>query len=74
MVINGVGITQYRVPDTDPFHIHGFAARNTPAGEAAMEQIFSFMRSGWDGEAIMSFPEGCSEVTEDGSCDFTDVW
>jgi hypothetical protein len=74
VVSGGVGITQYRVPDTDPFHIHGFAARNTPAGEAAMEQIFSFMRSGWAGEAVMSFPEGCSEVTEDGSCDFTDVW
>ncbi len=74
LVIDGVGITQYRVPDEDPFHIHGFAARNTPAGHAAMEQIFGFLRSGWAGEAVIHFPEGCSEVTEDGSCDFTGHW
>jgi len=73
-VVNGVGITQYQVPDQDPFHIHGFAARDTLAGAAAMEQIFGFMRSGWSGEAVISFPEGCSEVTEDGSCDFTGAW
>ena len=73
-VVNGVGITQYRVPDPDPFHIHGFAARDTLAGAAAMEQIFGFMRSGWSGEAVISFPEGCSEVTEDGSCDFSGAW
>ena len=74
LVVDGVGITQYLVPDEDPFHIHGFAARSTPAGEAAMEQIFGFMRSGWAGEAVMSFPEGCAEVTQDGSCDFSGEW
>ncbi len=73
-VVNAVGITQYRVPDEDPFHIHGFAARATPAGDAAMEQIFGFMRSGWAGDAVMTFPEGCSEVTDDGSCDFSGQW
>ena len=73
-VIGGVGITQYKVPDSDPFHVHGFAARDTPAGLAAMEQIFGFMRSGWTDEAVIEFPEGCSEVTQDGSCDFTGEW
>jgi len=73
-VVSGVGITQYRVPDVDPFHVHGFAARETLAGEAAMEQIFGFMRTGWQGEAVISFPEGCAEVTTDGSCDFTGMW
>lgn len=74
LVIDGVGITQYAVPDEGPFQVHGFAARDTLAGEAAMEQIFGFMRSGWAGEARIEFPEGCSAVTEDGSCDFTDAW
>lgn len=73
-VTGGVGITQYRVPDEDPFHVHGFAARTTPAGEAAMEQIFGFMRTGWTDEAVITFPDGCAEVTDDGSCDFTGVW
>lgn len=73
-VINGIGITQYRVPDTEPLHIHGFAARDTPAGAAAMEQIFGFMHSGWEGDALIQFPDGCASVTADGSCDFTGVW
>jgi len=74
LVVEGVGITQFRVPDDDPFHIHGFAARETLAGEAAMEQIFGFMRSGWEGQAVISFPDGCAEVTVDGTCDFTGMW
>jgi hypothetical protein len=73
-VTGGVGITQYRVPDVDPFHIHGFAARETLAGDAALEQIFGFMRSGWSGEAVITFPEGCAQVTADASCDFTGMW
>ncbi|HCH64138.1 MAG TPA: hypothetical protein DFR83_15145 [Deltaproteobacteria bacterium] len=74
LVIDGVGITQYRVPDEGPFQVHGFAARNTPAGLAAMEQIFGFMRSGWAGEARIHFPDGCADVTADGSCDFSEHW
>lgn len=74
-VVDGVGLTQYRVPDTDVYAVHGFAARETPAGAAAMEQIFTFVRAGWDeGATRVEFPEGCATVTRDGSCDFTGVW
>lgn len=74
-VRDGVGLTQYRVPDTGVYDVHGFAARSTPAGEAAMEQIFTFIRSGWDdGTTRVSFPEGCREVTPDGTCDFTSTF
>jgi hypothetical protein len=61
------GITQYRVPDTDPFAIHGFAARDTPAGAAAREQMSAFLSSVWAGKPKVVVPAGCPE----GSCDFS---
>lgn len=71
-VRGGVGMTQYRVPDTGVYDVHGFAARSTPAGEAAMEQIFTFVRSGWDdGSPLVAFPAGCADVTPAGDCDFS---
>jgi hypothetical protein len=68
------GMTQYRVPDTGQYDVHGFAARDTPAGAAAFEQIATFLQSAWAGEARIEMPLGCTEVTLDGSCDFTGVW
>lgn len=68
------GITQYRVPSTGVYDVHGFAARNTPAGLAAMEQIFHFVRTGSGGEAEILFPDGCATVTPDGTCDFSGMW
>ena len=73
-VTEGHGMTQYKVPDGSVYDIHGFAARSTLAGDAAMEQIFGFIRSYWDGEAQITFPEGCSEVTPAGDCDFSEMW
>lgn len=74
-VTQAVGLTQYRVPNTGVYDVHGFAARDTPAGLAAMEQIFVFIRSAWDeSSARIVFPEGCSEVTPDGTCDFSEMW
>ena len=74
-VRGGVGLTQYRVPDTGVYDVHGFAARSTPAGEAAMEQIFTFVRSGWDeGTTLVAFPAGCADVTPAGDCDFTTIF
>jgi hypothetical protein len=61
------GITQYRVADTDPFAIHGFAARDTPAGAAAREQMAAFLGSVWAGKPAISVPAGCPK----GSCDFS---
>jgi hypothetical protein len=61
------GITQYHVTATDPFDIHGFAARDTPAGIAARDQITSFVQSVWAGAPVIKVPVGCPG----GSCDFT---
>lgn len=65
-------ITQYRVPRavTTPLDVHGFAARDTPAGVAAREQIESFLRSVWTGESEITVPPTCTRNTPAGSCDF----
>lgn len=74
-VTEGAGITQFRVPASGVYDIHGFAARDTPAGEAAFEQIVEFAMSVWeDGSPLITFPEGCAEVTPAGDCDFSEVW
>lgn len=70
-VRGGVGITQYWVPADEPLRVHGFAARDTPAAEAAMEQILHFMHSAWAGESEVVLPEACAET---GACDFRDAW
>lgn len=69
----GVGLTQFRVPDTGPYDVHGFAARRTPAGVAAIGQITAFLEGAWAGTPTMEHPAGCA-VTEDGSCDFSGMW
>jgi len=71
---SGAALTQFRVPDTGPYDVHGFAARNTPAGRAAVGQITEMMLGAWeDGQPVLAHPQGCS-VTTDGTCDFTDMW
>jgi hypothetical protein len=61
------GITQYHVSGTNPLDVHGFAARDTPAGVAARDQITSFVESVWAGAPVVKVPVGCKA----GSCDFT---
>ncbi|TVQ92982.1 MAG: hypothetical protein EA397_05695 [Deltaproteobacteria bacterium] len=73
VVSEGAAITQFRVPNTGQYAVHGFAARNTPAGAAAIGQITRFLSTAWAGHPEMAHPEGCS-VTPDGSCDFTGMW
>lgn len=74
-VRSGAALTQFHVPNTGVYDVHGFAARDTPAGAAAFEQIIEFVQSVWtDGEPVITFPEGCSEVTPAGDCDFREVW
>jgi hypothetical protein len=60
-------LTQYRVPEADALDIHGFAARDTPAGAAAREQIQSFLASVYENKPTITVPQGC----KGGSCDFT---
>lgn len=73
-VAGTTAIEQFRVPDSDPYAIHGFAARDTLAGQAALEQILGFMSAALEGEPVIEHPAGCSEVTADGSCDFSGMW
>ncbi len=55
------GMTQFRVGDTGLYDVHGFAARNTPAGHAAFDQIQSFLDSAWAGAPEITVPPGCGE-------------
>jgi hypothetical protein len=73
-VLSTTALEQFRVPDTGEYDVHGFAARDTPAGDAALEQILGFLSSALAGEPSIAHPTGCSEVTADGSCDFSGMW
>ena len=62
------GITQYHVTSTDPLKVHGFAAQDTPAGQAARSQITDFVSSVWtSAQPKITIPAGCLG----GSCDFS---
>ncbi len=71
-LVGATGLTQFSVPPTGEYDVHGFAARDTPAGDAAMEQIFRFARAAWAGESEIVVPSGCATASTDGSCDFSD--
>ncbi len=64
---NATGLTQFRVDGTGLLDAHGFAARDTPAGDAARAQIRTFLRATLDGAPRVAVPDGCAG----GSCDFT---
>jgi|LNFM01.1.fsa_nt_gb hypothetical protein len=72
-VVNGVSFTQYRVPSnvTGAYDVHGFGARDTPAGLAAREQIFSFIQSVWMGAPRATLPPRCANNMPANSCDFS---
>jgi hypothetical protein len=56
-VTSGAAITQFRVPVTGQYDVHGFAARDTPAGDAALQQILELLTSAWAGSPEMSHPQ-----------------
>lgn len=60
-VIEGSGITQFLAPEGGRFDVHGFAARDTPAGAAARQQIFDFVRSALAGESRIAPPTDCPD-------------
>ncbi|MGE0784873.1 MAG: hypothetical protein AB7S26_04230 [Sandaracinaceae bacterium] len=61
------GVTQFRTTETAVYDVHGFASRDTPAGDAAREQILAFLASVWAGDARIVVPTMCPG----GDCDFT---
>lgn len=73
VVTDGATLTQFWVPPTGQYDVHGFAARDTAAGHAARDQILQFLTTSWAGSPEMQFPAGCA-VTADGSCDFRGMW
>jgi hypothetical protein len=64
-------ITQFRVPSsvTSALDIHGFAAKDSPAGIAAREQISAFLMSVWAGSPRIDVPPSCASRPNQ-SCDF----
>jgi hypothetical protein len=62
-------ITQFHVPSsvTGALDIHGFAAKDTPAGIAARQQISGFIQSVWAGAPRIDVPPSCPN----NSCDFS---
>jgi hypothetical protein len=58
-VTGATGMTQFQVGDTGIYDVHGFAARDTPAGRAAFEQIQHFLDTAWAGSAEIVVPTGC---------------
>ena len=66
----GAALQQFHVPDTGPYDVHGFAARDTEAGAAALEQMTGLLESYWAGSATVSAPESCVSF----GCDFGDSW
>ncbi|MCB9759810.1 MAG: hypothetical protein H6739_08195 [Alphaproteobacteria bacterium] len=72
-VTSGAALEQFRVPDTGVFDVHGFAARDTIAGEAALAQIIELLESYWAGDTHVSHPALCAEYGLNGTCDFTEA-
>jgi alkylation response protein AidB-like acyl-CoA dehydrogenase len=53
------GFTQYFVSGAMGLDVHGFAAKDTPAGAAAREQIRAFIVSGVAGAPKITVPAAC---------------
>lgn len=73
-VNSGAVLEQFRVPDTGVYDVHGFAARDTIAGQAALAQILELLDSHWSGSVTVSHPTICVEQGINGTCDFSDAW
>lgn len=66
-VSNGSAVTQFKVPKTSDYDVHGFAAKNTPGGVAARQQIFDFLMSVRTGSPVIKAPISCPQT----GCDFS---
>lgn len=68
---SGAAITQFQVPAavTDSGAVHAFVTRDTPAGEAARQQLGAFFSSVWAGAPRAEVPALCAARAA--SCDFS---
>jgi hypothetical protein len=74
VVTSGAALTQFRVPEEGQYDVHGFAARDTIAADAAMEQILHLLNTAWEGRPEIIHPPLCSTVGTDDACDFSEAW
>lgn len=74
-VSDASALEQFEVPASESdLGIHGFAARDTPAGDAAMKQIFEFFQSALAGKPVIAHASECEADNADGSCDYSAAW
>lgn len=74
-VTSGMALEEFEVPASESdLGKHGFAARDTPAGAAAMGQIFDFLSSALDGDPEIHHADACTADNADGTCDYSQSW
>lgn len=73
-VTSGAAIEQFRVPDTGQYDVHGFAALDTLAADAAFDQIQRLLDSAWAGHPEIVHAALCDVTGPEGACDFTGMW
>ena len=73
-VTSGAALTQFRVPEEGQYDVHGFAARDTIAADAALEQILHLLTTAWAGAPEIVHPSTCDLVGDGPECDFSDAW
>lgn len=73
-VFGGAVLEQFRVPNTGAYDVHGFAARNTVAADAAMEQFIGLLTTAWEGNPTVERASLCLEQGLGGTCDFSEAW
>lgn len=63
-------LTEFVTNETDASDVHGFAARDAPAGVAARAQFEAFIKTLWLGAPRIDIPDACMPLPEPGICDF----
>ncbi len=66
-------LTEFVTNEIDNSHIHGFAARDAPAGLAARAQFEAFIPTLWAGAPRITIPDACEALAVPGICDFSEV-
>jgi len=71
----GMALEEFEVPASESdLGKHGFAARDTPAGAAAMGQIFDFFSSALEGAPEIHHATACTADNADETCDYSGSW
>ena len=71
--IGRTALTEFVTHETENAQIHGFAARDAPAGLAARAQIEAFIATLWAGAPRITIPDACESLPVPGLCDFSET-